>query len=228
MSLISSSLPPADFLTSAKDFLITFGELIGTLIIGVVIGVAGAIRRRKWSLRFDKKKDRLFVEQHTVVHEMLTELRVTVRASRCLIFQFHNGGSFADGTSIKRFSVTHESCENGVPSVLLDSQDVLLTRYMELVGVMDNRPSKIIKTSELSPSAFRSALEINNVEYFSVSPLRCLDGITPLGFVCCHWCTSDSLDEIEKEGISQSSLEQLISESVYTINTHLAHKTGKQ
>ena len=168
------------------------------------------------------------LEEMVLVQEWLEDFRDRHGFDRVSIFQFHNGGSFADGTSIKRFSVTHESCENGVPSVLLDSQDVLLTRYMELVGVMDNRPSKIIKTSELSPSAFRSALEINNVEYFSVSPLRCLGGITPLGFVCCHWCTSDSLDEIEKEGISQSSLEQLISESVYTINTHLAHKTGKQ
>ena len=108
--------------------------------------------------------------------------------------------------------------------MILESQDVLLTRYVDVVRIMDESSSKIISVSSLPPSAFRSGLEINSVEYFSITPLRCMDGLTPLGFLCCHWCTVDQLDEIEAEGIQQSTLEQVIADSVHNINTHLSYK----
>jgi hypothetical protein len=214
-----------DFLTHLKDFATTFGELIGTLLIGVVIGVIGAIRKRKLSIQTKNKQNKVFADQHSRIHEMLTELRLVVRASRCLIFQFHNGGAFADGTSIKRFSVTHESSDSTVSSILLESQDNLLTRYMDLVRVLEESHGKILAVSSLPPSAFRSCLEINNVQYFSISPLKCVDGLTPLGFLCCQWCSADQLDQIETEGVSENALEQIISESVSHINSHLASKS---
>jgi len=42
--------------------------------------------------------------------------------------------------------------------------------------------------------------------------------------LCCHWCMVDQLDEIEAEGIQQSTLEQVIADSVHNINTHLSYK----
>jgi hypothetical protein len=214
-----------DFLIHLKDFATNFGELLGTLLIGVVIGVVGAIRKRKLTLKLKNKQGKVFAEQHSRIHEMLTELRLVIRASRCLIFQFHNGGAFADGTSIKRFSVTHESSDSVVSSILLESQDNLLTRYMDVVRVMDETPSKILAVSSLPPSAFRSCLEINNVQYFSISPLKCVDGLTPLGFLCCQWCSPDPLDQIETEGVSETALEQIVVDSVSHINSHLATKS---
>jgi hypothetical protein len=164
------------------------------------------------------------VMRHTRVHEHLTELRVTVRASRCLVFQFHNGGKFADGSSIKRISVTHESCANGVKSMMIESQDVLLNRYIDVVRILDQSPDRIIRVETLPESAFRSSFEINNVLFFTVSPLRCMDGVTPLGFVCCQWCSTDGLDQIEKDGISEHSVEQVIESSSKTINAHLTNQ----
>jgi hypothetical protein len=217
-----------DILTNFKDFAITFGELLGTLTIGVVIGVVGAIRKRKVSFGFTKNQSKMFSEQHSRIHELLTELRLVTRASRTLIFQFHNGGSFADGTSIKRFSVTHESNDSTISSILLESQDVLLTRYMDLVRILDETPNKILRVSSLPPSAFRSSLEINNVQNFSMSHLKCFDGLTPLGFVCCQWCSDEELDQIEAEGVSERTLEEVIANSVSQINSHIANKAGKK
>lgn len=217
-----------DFVTNMKDFIITFGELLGTLVIGVVIGVVGAIRKRKLSLFVQNRQSKFFTEQHSRIHELMTELRLVIRASRCLIFQFHNGGCFADGTSIKRFSVTHESNDSTISSILLESQDILLTRYMELVHILDETPNKILEVSSMNPSALRSSFEINNVQYFSVSPLKCVDGLTPLGFVCCHWCSMEQLDQIEAEGVSESTLQEIVESSVSRINSHLAIKAGKK
>jgi len=213
---------------SMKDLMLSVGEIGGILLAGMVMGAIGMLRKKKWNLFKRQKTERRFVESHGQIHEMLTELRVTVRACRCLIFQFHNGGSFADGTSIKRFSVTHESCGSTVPSMILESQDILVTRYMELIRMMDVTPGKIIRTDTLPPCAFRSGLEINNADYFSVVPLRCIDGITPLGFLCCHWCSPEPLDEIEREGIKQEDLEDLIMQNSSTINTYISYKQRKQ
>ena len=211
-------------ISAARDIWVTIGESAGVFAVGLVLGVVGVIRRKKISLKWSSAKEQKFAQKHSQIHELLTELRVTVRASRCLAFQFHNGGNFSDGTSIKRFSVTHESCIAGTISMILESQDVLLTRYVDVIRVMDESPSKIISVSTLPPSSFRSGLEINNVEFFSITPLRCADGLTPLGFLCCHWCSSDQLDEIEAEGIKQKTLEELIASSVHEINTHLSYK----
>jgi hypothetical protein len=218
----------SEYFNTAKESLLSVGEAVGVFAVGLGLGIVGVLRKKHISfktMRFSELvKEQKFVQRHSQIHELLTELRVTVRASRCLVFQFHNGGSFADGTSIKRFSVTHESCIGGVTSMILESQDVLLTRYVDIIRVMDESASKIISVSSLPPSAFRSGLEINSVDYFSITPLRCLDGLTPLGFVCCHWCSEDQLDDIEAEGVSQENLERVISDSVHNINTHISYK----
>ena len=216
----------ADIISGMRDFILLAGEIVGVFAVGLVVGLVGAFRKQKSSVKWSHARERKFVEKHSTIHELLTELRITTRASRALVFQFHNGGSFVDGGSIKRFSVTHESCEVGVTSVMLDSQDVLLTRYTDMIGIMDSTPSKIIRVASMPQSPFRSALEINNVEFFSINPLRCGDGITPLGFLCCHWCSEDQFEEIEKEGVSRNSVQQIIFETSQSINSYLVHSTG--
>ena len=42
---------------------------------------------------------------HTILHEILTELRVIADAGRTQIVQFHNTGQFLDGISMKKFSI---------------------------------------------------------------------------------------------------------------------------
>lgn len=214
-----------DSIITLKEFVRLAGEIAGIFVVGAVVGVWSAFRRQKARVKWSSVRERRFVEKHTRIHELLTELRVTVRASRALVFQFHNGGNFVDGGSIKRFSVTHESCEVGTISVLLDSQDALLTRYTNMISIMDESPSKIIRVCDMPLSPFRSALEINNVVFFTISPLRCEDGITPLGFLCCHWCTEDTLEEVKAEGITHWNVEQVIGQSAGSINSYLIHNT---
>ncbi|NBO39665.1 hypothetical protein EBU99_13895 [bacterium] len=132
----------AEYFTTIKENMQTIGEAVGVFAVGIGLGVMGAIRKKNALLKHNKTKEKRFVQHHSQIHELLTEMRVTIRASRCLVFQFHNGGSFADGTSIKRFSVTHESCAAGVTSMILESQDVLLSRCVDIVRIMDESASK--------------------------------------------------------------------------------------
>jgi hypothetical protein len=61
-----------------------------------------------------------------------------------------------------------------------------------------------------------------------MSPLKCFDGLTPLGFVFCQWCSDEELDQIEAEGVSERTLEEVIANSVSQINSHIANKAGKK
>jgi hypothetical protein len=210
-------------ISSLKDVLFSLGELSGALLVGVGLGVVSMLKKKNISLKWNTKRESASMQAHSKVHEALTELRVLIRASRSLVFQFHNGGKFSSGTSIKRFSITHESCSQGVLGMLLETQDVLLTRYMELVEILDTKPHKIIKVSDLADSSLRSILEINNVVYFSVSPLKCEDLLTPMGFVCCHWCDLSEMDELHAEGITETLIGDVVESSNRIINNHLVH-----
>lgn len=219
---IPTEIPNVPF--SLRDILLSLGELVGVFAVGIGLGVIGVIKKKNLFTKFGKeKRENRNREAHSRVHETLTELRVLVHASRSLIFQFHNGGKFADGTSIKRFSITHESCANNIPSMMLESQDVLLTRYMEMIDILDKKSNQIISVNTLPHCSLRSTLEINNVVYFCVSPLKCEDSLTPMGFVCCHWCDIDDLDRLHEEEITDSNLQEVIESSTRNINNHLLH-----
>jgi len=211
------------FISSFKEIVYSAGELLGVFGVGILVGLWSMLKKKKLSLLSLIKKERQHAQAHTQVHETLTELRILVRASRTLVFQFHNGGKFADGSSIKRFSVTHESCGVGVQSMLLESQDVLVTRYKELIDSLEHEENKIIKVSDLPQCSFRYGMEINNVLFFSVSRLHCEDGLTPMGFLCCHWCDLQDLDSVRDEGIPDASLSDVILTSSKTVNNHLIH-----
>jgi hypothetical protein len=206
-----------------RDILMSVGEVFGVFVVGIGLGIFGAFKKKKINIKWKTQKETKEFQVHTKVHELLTEMRVLLRSSRNLIFQFHNGGKFADGSSIKRFSITHESCSNGTPSMLLESQDVLLTRYMELIDILEKRNNEIITVSSLPDSSLRSILEINNVVYFSVSSLKCEDSLTPMGFLCCHWCDTSEFDRLYEEGIAESSLQDVIESTARSINNHLLH-----
>lgn len=211
------------FISSFREIVYSAGELLGVFGVGILIGLWTMIKKKKLSITSLLKREQKSAQAHTQVHETLTELRILVRSSRTLVFQFHNGGKFADGSSIKRFSVTHESCGMGVQSMLLESQDVLVTRYKELIDCLENQENEIIKVSDLPQCSFRYGMEINNVLFFSVSRLHCEDGLTPMGFVCCHWCDFEDLDSVRDEGIPDTSLSDVVSASSKTINSHLTH-----
>ena len=81
--------------------------------------------------------DNCFWKTHTRLHETLTELRVKTDCARSQIVQFHNGGEFLDGISMKKMSLTHESLEKGVSSEMGIKKDLLLSKlyliHLELI-----------------------------------------------------------------------------------------------
>jgi hypothetical protein len=142
-----------------------------------------------------------FVRLHTKIHEYLTELRVKGDAARAQVMQFHNGGKFLDGASMKRVSLTHESCRSGVSETRRERQDVILTMFGEMLEIITSNDSVPKLTSNLGDCHFKRHLESNNVIMFSLIPIRNASGMNIIGYLSVEWCSWLKADEVVDEDI---------------------------
>ena len=182
------------------------GMVLAALGAGILLGypmIKSFLRNRTENKAIWKElpTSNSFVNLHTKVHEHLTELRVLGDAGRAQVVQFHNGGKFIDGSSMKRFSLTHESCRSGVSETRHTRQDVILTMFgemLELVTADDGRP---MLTSKLPDCHFKRHLEANSVIMFSLVPIRNANGMNVIGCLSVEWCSWVKADAVIEEDI---------------------------
>jgi hypothetical protein len=157
-----------------------FMEIISVTVVGI-FGIGYGI------IKFFNKKPKVdnFIEIHTEIHELLTELRIVTKAMRASILQFHNGEYTMDGISMRKFSVTHESTHKGYTSQVMKLKGTLCSMYIPLLTkVVENR-STIHHTSALSESYVRGFLEDENVSQYACLPLK--NRGANIGFVLVQW-----------------------------------------
>jgi len=184
---------------------------IGMACTALVAGVVLAIPLIKYVWRNKYKKNKCiwkelptsdkFVRLHTKIHEYLTELRVVGDAARTQVMQFHNGGKFLDGSSMKRFSLTHESCRTGVSATRQERQDVILTMFSEMLEIVTANDCNPTLTSNLPDCHFKRHLESNHVIMFSIVPIRNSTGMSIIGCLSIEWCSWMKADEVIEEDI---------------------------
>jgi len=119
------------------------------------------------------------------IHELLAELRVKTRACRVQLIQFHNGGEFIDGISMKKFSLSYESLAKGV-SREENYKDVFVSLFPNFISkIIKNSPEMYYSHLE-EASIFRQILQNSNVIMYSVLPVRSKGKIT--GALVLNWC----------------------------------------
>jgi len=150
----------------------------------VMAGLLGAI----WGgIKFFKSKNKTenFINLHTQIHELLTELRVVTKSMRASILQFHNGEYTVDGISMLKFSVTHESTFKGYETQVYKLKNSLCSVYIPLLTkVIENR-AIIHYTKSLPDSYVKSFIDDENVSQYSCLPLR-NKGVN-VGFILVQW-----------------------------------------
>ena len=129
------------------DMFIKIGLSIGAVFAGIVTYFSTKMIKKK-----NKKIDIFspvidypdsFWNIHSSIQESLTELRVKVDCARTQLIQFHNGGRFLDGMSMKRLSLTHESLANGVAGDQRRSQDLLMSMFLLFLSrIKENNMSR--------------------------------------------------------------------------------------
>ena len=184
------------------------GMIAAAFIAGFIFVVVPMMKKIKESVKnkeFDSPK---FIHTHTQIHEWLTELRVNLYASRAYISQFHNGGEFLTGTSMKKFSLTHESCYTGVAETKKSRHDVLLTLYPELLQHLQKNTPQLVMTTELPECYFKRTLEMNGVVMLSLLPIKCLRGIKTIGYISLEWCDFDNADKVDETQLAVKMLKK--------------------
>lgn len=172
-------------------------SLITAGIIGIVLTTLRLIPKIK------EDEDKKYIEVHGDIHETLTELRVKTDAARAQIIQFHNGEYFMDGVSMRKFTLTHESLSRGMSADAGRIKGLLCSMFVPLLNAVVANDPKIISMYDLEHSFFKQFFEDNNVEGFSVLPVKIKNQIT--GFLLLQWCNSTKFDmadtKIVKEGM---------------------------
>jgi hypothetical protein len=152
-----------------------------TLVVAGTLGVIWGIVKF-WQ---GKKKDDNFIEVHTEIHELLTELRVKNSAMRASIIQFHNGEYTMDGISMRKFSVTHESTHKGYTSQVMKLKGTLCSMYIPLLTKIVENKSTIHHTNMLPHSYVKGFFEDENVSQYSCLPLK--NKGANVGFILVQW-----------------------------------------
>jgi len=179
------------------------GMAAAVVLIGMACVFIPIIRR----LRLDRPLNTLKYptsfnwDIHTRVHETLTELRVKTDSARTQVIQFHNGGQFLDGISMKKFSCTHESINVGVSPEGDYKKELIITRFMPLLDLVKNNDPELYIVDALEDTYTKQYLQNTNVIGFSILPLRKKNEI--LGYLMCEWCSWGKVDEVDEAVVKE-------------------------
>ena len=169
------------------DFGLAFSGVLGGIIAGIFYsGMKIRVQENKAIEEASiSPKNSSFQSKHTVVHETLTTLRIKTGADRARIGHFHNGGKFLDGTPMKKFSITHESCEIGIPYDGANLQNILVTMFWDLIETMRTDIPRLQWSRGMKEGYFRSYNNANGITAYSVLPI--MKGDLYIGFIILEW-----------------------------------------
>jgi len=184
----------SNFSYSSIDFWIN----IGSAIVGLIGGMLASVTYLKNRIVFWKKQEEIDaaitvddIRRYGQVQEILTTIRNSCDADRVQILQFHNGGKFLDGSSMKRMSVTHESCSYGVAYEYMHMQAVLATLLWEKIEMVKKDEPQIYIVKNLSESTLRTYCRSKGTEAFAVLPIR--KDTLVIGFVNLDWLDEETI-----------------------------------
>lgn len=179
------------------------GMVVAAIAVGIFLAypaVKSIIERKKQG-KNPYPCSQKFRSTHSRIHEFLTEIRVKMGADRASVLQFHNGGKFLDGSSVKKFSLTHESCVVGVSESMDLRQNLLASMFVEALEHLSKDDPTIEATSSLHDSHFKRHLEANHSLVFSLVPIKDIRGVLVIGFLLVEWCNWDNADAIDDDKV---------------------------
>ena len=192
------------------------GLAVGMFVIGFAFVFKSILGLRKSRGCSPFKQQSIAV--HSRVHEHLTELRVLTGAGRAQICMFHNGGTFESGSSMKKFSVTHESLALAIESTLQKKKEMVVSAFTHLIEhVSKDDPSPLI-VNQMEDSFWKSFLISQRVLMTCNLPIFCQAKGTIVGYLCLEWCSLKHMDDADDEKIQmemeekRSIVQALISE----------------
>jgi hypothetical protein len=176
------------------------GIMVATVLTGFIYG-----SRKLWkfmSIVKYKKSEEKFNQVNATIRELLSEVRIFTKASRVSICQFHNGGKFMDGASMRKMSISHYSCDPRTPPTAVQyKQDILVSRYAEILEMLRTNDPKIHLVDEMHESNTKNLCIAHDVYGLSVLPIYCSDSMLVYGYISLEWCDSETLAKVDSDSL---------------------------
>ena len=119
------------------------------------------------------------------VQEFIESLRSEYNFDRIGVCQFHNGGKFFKGHSMKKFSMSFESTKPGIEKIKRGTQNVMVSEYPHLFNDLLDKDSIVLYQDTVGyPNATRDMI-VNGVIQSVNIPIRGLSGDLA-GFILLH------------------------------------------
>jgi len=119
------------------------------------------------------------------VQEYLENLRKEYQFDRVGICQFHNGGKFFKGHSMKKFTMSYEATAPGIEKIKRNIQNIMVSEFPHLVNGLLTQDSIVLdQTSEGYPSTTREMINTGVITSINI-PIRGLSGDLG-GFIVCQ------------------------------------------
>jgi hypothetical protein len=192
------------------EFWTNIGLSIAAIFGGLMMGIGYVKGKYKsWSTSSKNKEDHheeiidiksAAEGKHNHIHEMLTSLRFHTNSDRAQIGQFHNGGKFLEGSAMKRFSISHESCSPGVSMEFHSLQGILATLFWDMIEILKQDDPKIRFTQSLpDETVLKTYNESKNIQAFAMLPIKKND--LYIGFVKVDWNDKNTLPDDPEDGV---------------------------
>jgi len=147
-------------------------EMVGVIIVAVITAIVGPaiLEVIKVKLRNKNGKDPIVkeIEHGAVVNHEIEDIREELKADRCWITMFHNGGNFLTmDKSMKKFSMMYESCKPTVTPVAHIFTNLPVSLYTKATEeILMNKHIYIPDYSDPTISTFglRGAAESSNAK----------------------------------------------------------------
>ena len=106
------------------------------------------------------------VEEDSVLLERLKEIRESVGACRAAVYQFHNGGEYFTGKSMKKYSMTYEQVEKGIARIQSQNQSIPVSGGIKFfAALLDNRTAHYENVEKDFPETLlKYQLQDNGIE----------------------------------------------------------------
>ena len=140
-----------------------------------------------------------FREKNQKMQDSLAELRITLDCGRACLLQFHNGGTYLDGTSIKKFSLTHESCDVGVFETYRERQDTLMTQHLDVLSILSESDAGPRLVNDLNDSSFKRQLENTGALIFSLYPVKSVKNGKTTGMILVEWTDWNKIEHLSDD-----------------------------
>jgi hypothetical protein len=121
------------------------------------------------------------LEEMVLIHDWLEQFRERYDFERTAIFQFHNGGKFFQGKSMKKFSMTYEAVAPGYEKIKRTQQNILASEYPKWISTMLKKKCFANLAEEMDPKE-KFELEAMGIQQFVTVPIFCIKGAL-IGFI---------------------------------------------